>query len=141
MCTEYTPGGSLKMWRDYFPNATVYGADIDKDILFNTERIKTFYVNQLEKNSIDKMWDNIAVNNFDIIIDDGLHTYEAGKCMFDNSFDKLRDGGIYIIEDVDPFYIYDLSLYLAKKNNIEVITLKSKDKKFLRDNNLIIVRK
>ena len=61
--------------------------------------------------------------------------------MFDNSFNKLRDGGIYIIEDVDPYYLHDLSLYLGSKNNIEIITLKSKDKKFLRDNNLIIVRK
>ncbi len=141
MGKEYKPGGSLKMWRDYFPNADVYGADIDKDILFESERIKTFYVNQLEKDSIKKMWDNIGEDNFDIIIDDGLHTYDAGKCMFDNSFNKLRDGGIYIIEDVDPFYLHDLSSYLGSKNNIEIITLKSKQKKFLRDNNLIIVRK
>ena len=54
---------------------------------------------------------------------------------------KLRVGGIYIIEDVDPFYLHDLSSYLGSKNNIEIITLKSKQKKFLRDNNLIIVRK
>ena len=33
MGKQYTPGGSLKMWRDYFPNAEVYGADVDKDIL------------------------------------------------------------------------------------------------------------
>ena len=141
MGIEYEPGGSLKMWRDYFPNAEVYGADIDKNILFESERIQTFYVNQLEKDSIKKMWDNIGEDNFDVIIDDGLHTYDAGKCMFDNSFNKLRVGGIYIIEDVDPFYLHDLSSYLGSKNNIEIITLKSKDKKFLRDNNLIIVRK
>ncbi len=141
MGKEYKPGGSLKMWRDYFPNADVYGADIDKDILFESERIKTFYVNQLEKDSIKKMWDNIGEDDFDIIIDDGLHTLNAGICMFENSFNKLRDGGIYIIEDVDPYYLHDLSSYLEDKNNIEIITLKSKNKKFLRDNNLIVVRK
>ena len=46
MGKKYDPGGSLKVWRDYFPNAKIYGADIDKEILFETERIKTFYVNQ-----------------------------------------------------------------------------------------------
>ena len=33
------PGASLKVWRDYFVNAVIIGADIDKDILFNSERI------------------------------------------------------------------------------------------------------
>mgnify|MGYP000271144181 CR=1 FL=1 len=141
MGKEYSPGSSLKMWRDYFVNSEIYGADIDSKILFQSERIKTFYVDQLDENSIKKMWNNINVNNFDLIIDDGLHTFEAGKCLFDNSFEKLRDGGIYIIEDVDPAYLSVLTNYLQTKNNIEVISLKSKNIKMLRDNNLIIIRK
>jgi len=141
MGREYSPGGSLKMWRDYFPNAEIYGADIDKDILFKSERIKTFHVDQLDPSSLEKMWKNINVDNFDIIIDDGLHTLEAGICMFENSFNKLRNGGIYIIEDVDPSYLKELSIYLGVKNNIEIVVLKSKNKKLLRDNNLIVIRK
>ena len=94
-----------------------------------------------EKDSINKMWDEIKEDNFDIIIDDGLHTLNAGICMFDNSFEKLRENGIYIIEDVDPYYLHELSAYLGKKHNIEIVTLNSKNKKFLRDNNLIVVRK
>ena len=129
------------MWRDYFPNAEIYGADIDKDILFKSERIKTFHVDQLDPSSLEKMWKNINVDNFDIIIDDGLHTLEAGICMFENSFNKLRNGGIYIIEDVDPSYLKELSIYLGVKNNIEIVVLKSKNKKLLRDNNLIVIRK
>ncbi len=42
------PGASLRVWRDYFPNAIIYGADSDKDILFAEERIKTFYIDQLD---------------------------------------------------------------------------------------------
>ena len=141
MGKEYSPGGSLKMWRDYFPNAEIYGADIDKDILFKSERIKTFHVDQLDPSSLEKMWKNIDVDNFDIIIDDGLHTLEAGICMFENSFNKLRNGGVYIIEDVDPSYLKELSIYLEVKNNIEIVALKSKNKKLLRDNNLIVIRK
>jgi hypothetical protein len=141
MGAEYEPGASLKMWRDYFPNAIIYGADIDKDILFEDERIKTFYVNQLKKDEIKKMWTEIRSNNFDLIIDDGLHTFEAGICLFENSFDKLREGGIYIIEDVDPSYLKKLSHYLNSNNSFEIIRLKSKNKKLLKDNNLIVVRK
>jgi hypothetical protein len=37
------PGASLRAWRELFPRALVYGADIDRDILFEEDRIKTFY--------------------------------------------------------------------------------------------------
>ncbi len=140
MGSEYTPGGSLRVWRDYFPQAQIYGADIDDKILFQEDRIKTFYVNQLDIDSINKMWNEIKTDNFDLIIDDGLHTHEAGVSLFNNSFKYLRKGGIYIIEDVDPSYIKPLSNYLEKKHNIEIITLKAKNKKLLKDNNLIVIR-
>ena len=140
MGKDYTPGASLKVWRDYFPNAEIYGADIDSDILFQSERIQTFYVNQLENRSIEKMWEEINSNNFDLIIDDGLHTLEAGITLFENSFKYIKQGGIYIIEDVDPSYLTDLSKHLESKNNFEIIVLKSKNKKLLKDNNLIVIR-
>ena len=42
------PGSSLRAWKDYFPNAEIFGADIDPDILFIEERIRTFHVDQTE---------------------------------------------------------------------------------------------
>ena len=66
------PGASLRMWKDYF-QYNIYGADIDRDILFNEERINTYYVDQLNTESIKSMWKDIGLNDFDIIIDDGLH--------------------------------------------------------------------
>ena len=39
----------------YFLNATIYGADVDKKILKNEEKIKTYYVDQTDKNSINEM--------------------------------------------------------------------------------------
>jgi hypothetical protein len=141
MGKQYLPGSSLRMWRDYFFNAEIYGADIDQNILFEDLRIKTFHVNQLSKASIEKMWDNIKVDNFDLIVDDGLHTFDAAVTLFNNSFSKIKNGGIYIIEDVDPSYLNDLCSYLQNKYDIEVIILKSINRKLLRDNNLIVVRK
>ena len=94
------PGASLRVWRDYFFNAQIYGCDIDKEILFEADRIKTFYVDQLDANSIKSMWETINVESFDIIIDDGLHEPEANYNFFINSFHKLKKNGVFIIEDV-----------------------------------------
>ena len=134
------PGASLRMWKDYFPNANIYGADIDRDILFNEDRINTYYVDQLNTESIKSMWKDIGLNNFDIIIDDGLHEVNANLNFFFNSFDKLKKNGIYVIEDVK---LYDISkLYnKLKKFSPEIIVLNSKISKAYIDNNLIIVRK
>ena len=133
------PGAYLKMWRDYFINAQVYGADIDKNILFKEERIKTFYVDQLNKQKIQDMWSEIATRDFDLIIDDGLHTAEANISFFFNSFNYLKKHGIYIIEDVHNFEIE--KTYSALKNfDPEIVVLKKRNIKY-ENNNLIVVRK
>ena len=94
------PGGSLRAWRDYFPNATVIGADIDREILFSEERIQTFFLDQTNPDIIKQFWKELNSEKFDVIIDDGLHEFEAGRTLFENSYQELRDGGIYIIEDI-----------------------------------------
>ena len=139
MTSRGKPGASLRVWRDYFTNSLIYGADIDKNILFEEDRIKTFYVDQLNEFSIKEMWSNINKSNFDIILDDGLHTFEAGITLFLNSFDKLRKNGIYIIEDVDFMYIKKLADTLSKYNP-EIIILNDNNIKHL-NNNLILIRK
>tara|TARA_B100000965_G_scaffold403439_1_gene431509 strand:- start:1085 stop:1843 length:759 start_codon:yes stop_codon:yes gene_type:complete len=97
---DYISGGSLRVWREYFYNAQIYGADIDKECLFTEERIKTFFVDQGNKDSVNLMWNNIKENNFDIIIDDGCHRFEETIIFFENSIDKLHNNGVYIIEDI-----------------------------------------
>jgi len=140
MGTNYKPGGSLKMWKEYFCNAEIHGADIDRNILFTEERIKTFYVDQLNEDSIKKMWTKINKKNFDLIIDDGLHTFEAGTIFFKNSIEYLSENGIFIIEDVDPSYLHKLILYFENDFYVEVVRLKSKKFNFLKDNNLILIK-
>ncbi|HMN73524.1 MAG TPA: hypothetical protein PKA55_16815 [Rhodoblastus sp.] len=94
------PGASLRAWRDYFPNASVHGADVDKRILFKETRIDTHYVDQLSADAIAAMWTEIGGDKFDVVIDDGLHTYEANRSCMENSIGHVKDGGFYIIEDV-----------------------------------------
>lgn len=95
------PGASLYGWAEFFPNSDIFGADIDKDILFNTDRIKTFYCDQTKSDIIKNMWNEPTLTeNFDIIIDDGLHSFDANVCFFENSIHKLNSNGYFIIEDI-----------------------------------------
>ena len=134
------PGASLRVWRDYFPNAIVFGADIDQDVLFEEERIKTFYVDQTCPRSINKLWQSVEIDDFDLILDDGLHTFEAGICMFENSISKLSQNGIYVIEDVGFSSLFKFKDYFSnKKYNVDFVNLFRNDIG-LGDNSLIIVR-
>ena len=95
------PGASLRGWRELFPHALVYGADIDRGILFEEDRIKTFYCDQLDRSSIRELWSHSDLQaGADIIIDDGLHTFEANISFLEGSLDHLRPGGIYVCEDI-----------------------------------------
>ncbi len=142
MTSNGKPGASLRVFRDYFPKAEIYGGDIDNKILFQEERIFTFEVDQLSSPSIEKMWSNINKSNFDLIVDDGLHTCEAALNLFENSFKKLKNGGVYIIEDVHYSYIENLANKL-KKYNPEIIISKNKyfNKYNIKNNNLILIKK
>jgi len=95
------PGASLYGWSEFFPEAQIYGADIDTEILFNTDKINTFYCDQTKPDAIKELWNEPKLqDNFDIIIEDGLHTYEANVCFFENSIHKLKQNGYFIIEDI-----------------------------------------
>jgi hypothetical protein len=135
------PGASLRVWRDYFPMARIVGADVDKDILFEEERITTYYCDQTKPDVIKALWEQMDVDQFDLMIDDGLHTFDAGVCLLENSFHKLRNGGIYIIEDVGKATLFQFQKYLKNKSyNYEFVTLHRKNVPLL-DNSLIILRK
>ena len=107
---ETKPGGSLRAWGKFFSNAIIYGADIDRNILFQSDRIHTFYCDQTDPKTIYDLWNNDILKNltFDIIIDDGLHTIDANICFLQNSLKKLSKDGVYIIEDIS---LKDMPLY------------------------------
>jgi hypothetical protein len=96
------PGASLRGWRKLFPHASVYGADIDRRVLFEEDRIKTFFCDQLDQSSIRELWSHEDLREgADIIIEDGLHTFEANLSFLEGSLKHVRPGGVYITEDID----------------------------------------
>jgi len=95
------PGASLRAFRDFCPEANVYGADIDKRILFKEDRIKTAFVDQLKPETFNQMIDQLGgVKEFDLIIDDGLHTTHANINTLLFAMDSIKVGGFIAIEDI-----------------------------------------
>jgi hypothetical protein len=135
------PGASLRVWRDYFPNAEIYGADIDRTILFKDERIDTSYVDQMDPQSIAELWAQCPQDQFDLMIDDGLHSFEAATTLLESSFHKLRAGGVYIVEDVAPPMLFPLSKFLSERNHAFDIVTMARPPAALGDNSLVVLRK
>ena len=99
MGKTWVPGASLRAFRDFLPNAIIYGADVDKRILFEEERIKTYYVDQTDLNSFTIL-DNSINEKLDLVIDDGLHSPNANIAVISFSINKLKKGGWIVIEDI-----------------------------------------
>ncbi len=97
----YKSGASLRSWKEYFPNAEIYGIDIQKDTQFEEDRIKTFLVDSTNKEKVDEFVNEEKLT-CDIIIDDGWHVPHAQLKTLRNFFPILNDGGYYIIEDICP---------------------------------------
>ena len=140
------PGASLYGWNNFFPNSNIFGADIDKEILFNTDKIKTFYCDQTNPEIIQDMWNNdLLKEDFDIIIEDGLHKFEANVCFFENSIHKIKSGGYYIIEDIsnNEICLFENKMieWRDKYKECTFLLLKVPSKVNFSDNNLLIIYK
>lgn len=94
-------GASLRMWREYFPSATVVGVDKhDRDVRIDgvqmafSEQDNPYLAEDL-RNRYGKL---------DIIIDDASHVSSKTIGTFKNLFPILAPGGIYVIEDLQTSY-------------------------------------
>lgn len=95
------PGASLRAFRDYLPGSAVHGADIDRDILFEEERIRTSWVDQTSAASIRALEGEMPEQPH-LIIDDGLHSPNANLQVLMLALRVLPPGGWLVIEDITP---------------------------------------
>lgn len=99
MGDDAKPGASLRAFRDFLPNAQIYGADIDRRILFAEERIKTFFVDQCDPATFTELTKSLPAE-LDLIIDDGLHSPNANTITMTFALPLLKVGGWFIVEDI-----------------------------------------
>ena len=88
-------GASIKLWRDYFTKATIFGYDIeDKAEMFPEGAIKVIK----DANLISPT--EFINNPLNIAIDDGSHTLTDQLNFVKNIYPQMADGGLLIIEDI-----------------------------------------
>lgn len=95
----YHRGASLKMWRDFFPNAQIFGADIHPETIFEDERIKTYLCDERKKEDLVKLIENTG-SDIDVFIDDASHHVDDQIFASQTLLPLLKKDVIYIIEDV-----------------------------------------
>jgi len=100
MGAEGKPGASLRAFRDWAPHAMIFGADVDQRVLFSENRISTYYVDQLQTDTLRELASRFSPGTFDLLIDDGLHTPEANVNFLNTALDLVKDDGRIVIEDV-----------------------------------------
>ncbi len=90
---------SIRMWEEFFPNATICGVDIDPECKkFEGGRRKIFIGHQSDRDFL-RYVQRQSDEPFDIVIDDGSHKVEHQLGSFDILFPAMSDHGIYVIED------------------------------------------
>jgi hypothetical protein len=113
---------SIRMWEEFFPNATVYGVDINPQCQqLEGNRRRVFIGDQSDLQFLDKVV-NEAGGSFDIVIDDGSHRVEHQLKTFDFLFPRLTAHGIYVMEDtggpVGDFNLITVKALRALVDNI-----------------------
>ena len=114
-------GNSVQMWRDYFPNATIYTVDIrsyaykypeDERIILciynfgkydDDDESFTHHEYKLDAKDgfrgINSFKKNLPIE-FDIIIEDASHMMKDQQITLAKLFDQVKSGGIYVLEDL-----------------------------------------
>ena len=96
-------GGSLRIWRDWFPRATVVGVDIEPKRPKLGPRVHAVQGDQADPVVLDRAV-SLGAGPLSVVIDDGSHVGSDVLASFRHLFPRLRPGGVYIVEDLHTSY-------------------------------------
>ena len=117
------PGASLRAFVNFDSRINVTGADIDRKILFNSDRISCFFIDQNNLQTYFEVSGASGIKKFDLIIDDGLHSTFANINSLIFAQSHLRSGGYLIIEDIPDraMSVWNLVIGLMREKGYEII--------------------
>ena len=99
-------GGSLEIWGKFFSNAkAIIGCDINTAcarLQFDDPRIRVVVGDAAQESTKSQVMNQSK--NFDIVIDDGSHTSADIIRAFCQYFPLIKDGGVFIAEDLHCSY-------------------------------------
>ena len=124
-------GGCLLMWKDYFPNANIYGIDKDvqEGLLENIDTDRIFFKQGYQQDGMFLNEVNAQVPYWDIVIDDGSHKWNHIAESYKKIWPYVKPGGIYVIEDVmqkHPQSLYIFNYFYNIISNTFIIQDKNK---------------
>ena len=96
-------GASVKMWSEYFLNATIVGLDINEDCKkYESDRVK---IRIGDASRIDFLFSVIQeFGQPSVAIDDGSHRWDHQISALHSLFPLLKPGGIFVMEDLDTSF-------------------------------------
>jgi hypothetical protein len=95
-------GESLLMWASYFRRGRIYGIDVFDKTALSRGRIEVRQCSQVDRDQLTAL--AREAGPFDLIIDDGSHVNAHQIESFRILWPFVRDGGIYVVEDVQTSY-------------------------------------
>lgn len=95
----YRTGASLYMWREFFPNAQIYGADIEPETMFKDERIETLLCDETKAGDLEALIGKTG-SDIDLVVDDAIHARRPQIFAALTLMPLLNRKIIYVIEDV-----------------------------------------
>jgi len=97
-------GGSLEMWREYFGNeVNLFAVDVIPECKqFEDEKTRVFIGSQEDEAFLAQLKSKLP--EIDLLIDDGGHTMRQQIVTFNNLFSRVKDRGIYLVEDTHTSY-------------------------------------
>lgn len=132
-------GGSLFLWSKYFENGNIYGIEVNdkiKPYFKGLPNIRYIFSDAYNENTIKYL------PEFDIIIDDGPHSLESQMYCISNYSNKLKNGGIIVVEDIqNPQHIDILKSCVPKDSNFKSYPVDLRYTKGRYDDLLFIVEK
>jgi 2-polyprenyl-3-methyl-5-hydroxy-6-metoxy-1,4-benzoquinol methylase len=125
-------GESILLWDNFFENAKIIGMDILKreGIRIGNRSLIIEEVNAYSEYALELV-KKINPDGFDLIIDDGPHTFDSMTFFLTHYSDLLSDDGILVLEDIIQTSwtpkLYDI--LKEKGGNIKLIDMRYKAKK------------
>lgn len=124
-------GASLHMWREYFPQAQIFGFDVNPHYLFQEKRIETYLCDATNREQLAATVKAIG-GDFDLIIDDGDHIPEHQLLAAEVLVPYLASNGVYVIEDIEddgklsallsfPHHVYRFEYILPYRDNCLIV--------------------
>lgn len=96
-------GNSVRMWKDYFPNAIIHGVDVPwTPHRFAESRIVEHLGDQRDRDFLRSLVKECGA--FDVVIDDGGHMMDGQIISLEELFPAVRPGGVYAVEDTFSSY-------------------------------------